>query len=82
MPLSLMFSIANVIEDIRDFLNMQIHFNLSKFGQNDSHFVEEIFKCIFIKGLFCIMTKISLKFVPNDTVENMSALVQMMDWGS
>ena len=42
--------------------------------------VAVIFKCIFLNEKFCIMIRISLKFVPKNPVDNKWALVQVMVW--
>ena len=49
--------------------------------QNDRHFADDIFRCIFswMKS-FCILIKISLKFVPEGPINNNPALVQIMAW--
>ena len=52
--------------------------NSSPPGQNGRHFADDIFKCIFMNEKFCILIRISLKFVPKDPVDNKSALVQVM----
>ena len=44
-------------------------------GQNGLHFADGIFRCIFVNGKFCILIKISLKFVTNVPTNNNSALV-------
>ena len=44
-------------------------------GQNGRHFSNDIFICIFINEKFCILIRISLKFVPKGPVDNKSALV-------
>ena len=46
--------------------------------QNGRHFVDDISRCIFVK--FCILIKISLKFVPMSPINNIPALV--LDNGS
>ena len=38
----------------------------------------DIFKCIFMKEMFCILILISLKFVPNGSIDNKSVFVQVM----
>ena len=43
-------------------------------------FVNNIFKCIFLKENVWILIKISLKFVLNGPIDNKSALVQIMAW--
>ena len=47
---------------------------------NGRHFPEDIFKCIFLRENFWILNKISLKYVPDDLIDNMAALVQIMAW--
>ena len=42
--------------------------------------VDDIFKSIFMNEKFCISIQKSLKFVPKGTVDNKSALVQVMVW--
>ena len=49
-------------------------------GQNGCHFTDNIFKCIFMNEKLCILIRISLRFVPEDPIDNKSALVQVMDW--
>ena len=48
--------------------------------QNGWHFPDNIFKCIFFTKNVSILLKISLKFVPNVQINNISTLVQMMAW--
>ena len=43
-------------------------------------FADDIFKCIFVNEKFCILIKISLKFVPKSLIDNKAALVQVMAW--
>ena len=50
-------------------------FNSSPPGQNGRHFTDDIFRCIFVNEKFCILIKISLKFVPNGPTDNKPALV-------
>ena len=49
-------------------------------GQNGRHFVDDIFKCIFVNENVWIPIKISLKFVPKGLNNNIPALVQIMAW--
>ena len=49
-------------------------------GQNERHFPDEIFKCIFLNENVRISFKISLKFVPKGPINNIPVLVQMMAW--
>ena len=48
--------------------------------QNGHHFADNIFRCIFVSEKFCILIKISLKFVPKGQIDNNPALVQIMAW--
>ena len=43
--------------------------------QTESHFVDDILKRIFVNEKFWTLIKISLKFVPEDTIDNNPALV-------
>ena len=47
--------------------------------QNGLHFPDDIFKCIFLNGYVLISIKIVLKFLPKGPVDNIRALVQIMD---
>ena len=42
------------------------------------HFPDDIFKCIFLNGNVWIVIKISLKYVPKVSINNIQALVQIM----
>ena len=44
-------------------------------GQNGRHFADDISKCIFIHGKFCILIQTSLKFVQRGPINNKPALV-------
>ena len=46
--------------------------------QNGRHFAEDILKCIYVRDKFCIL--ISIKFILEGPVDNMSALVPVMAW--
>ena len=48
--------------------------------QSGRYFPDEIFKCNFDNENVWISIKISLKFVPKGPINNIPALVQMMDW--
>ena len=48
--------------------------------QNGCHFADNIFKWIFFNEKVWISIKISLKFVPQDPINNIPALVQIMAW--
>ena len=44
--------------------------NTSPPGQNDRYFADDILICILVNEKFCILIKISLKFVSNGPIEN------------
>ena len=48
--------------------------------QNGRHFADDIFNCIFLNEDVWIPIKISLKFVPNDSINNIPALIQIKAW--
>ena len=48
--------------------------------QDGRHFPDDIFKWIFLNGNVWIAIKISLKFVPKGSVNNIPPLVQVMAW--
>ena len=48
--------------------------------QNGRHFLDDIFKFIFLRENVWISLKISLTFVPNGLINNIPALVQIMAW--
>ena len=54
--------------------------NSSPSGQNDHHFADDIFKCIFLNEKILILIRISLKFIPKGPIYNKWALVQVMAW--
>ena len=44
-------------------------------GQNGHHFTDDIFRYILVNEKFCVLIKISLKFVPKGPIDNNPALV-------
>ena len=44
-------------------------------GQNGQHFADDLFRSIFVNEKFCILIKISLKFVLKCLINNKPALV-------
>ena len=54
-------------------------FNTSRLRQN-GHRYSEIFKCIFLNGNVWIPIKMSLKFVPKGSINNIPALIPIMAW--
>ena len=55
-------------------------FNTLRPRQNGRHFVDDVFKCIFLNENMWILLKISLKFVPKGPINNIPSLVQIMSW--
>ena len=58
----------------------QKHVNTLRPRQNGRHFADDIFECICSNGNVWIPIKISMKFVPKGPINNIPALVQIMDW--
>ena len=48
--------------------------------QNDHHFADDIFKCIFMNEKLRILIQISLKFAPEVPIDIKPVLVQIMAW--
>ena len=62
-------------------MTMKPHsFNTLVPEQNGLHFVDDTFKCIFMNENFCTLIQFSLRFVPNDAIDSMSVLFQVMTW--
>ena len=55
-------------------------FNTLRSGQDERHFADDIFKCIFLNENVRIPIKTSLKFVPKGSINNIPVLVQIMAW--
>ena len=55
-------------------------FNTLRPRQDGRHFTDDIFKRIFLNENIWIPIKISLKFVPKGSINNIPALVQVMAW--
>ena len=63
-----------------DFLRKHL-INTLRPRQNGCHFIDDTFKCIFLKENVSISIKISLKFtVPKCPIDNIPALLQIMAW--
>ena len=56
------------------------HLNTLRPRQNGRHFPDDIFKYIFLNEKVLILIKISLKFVPKCSINNIPVLVQIMAW--
>ena len=59
---------------------LNISFYTLRPRQDGRHFANDSFKCIFFKEHYCILIKISLKYVCKGPIENNLALVLMMAW--
>ena len=60
-------------------LNSQL-VNSLRLRRNGHYNADDIFKCMFLNASVWIPNKISLKFVPKGTINNIPALVQIMVW--
>ena len=65
---------------IWEYIIIWITVNTLRPWRNGRYNADDIFKCIFLKEIVWIPTKISLKFVPKGPINNIPALVQIMDW--
>ena len=73
--------IISVIESIpSSFITMVWILNTLRPGQNDHHFPDDISKCIFMHENAWFSIKISSKFVPEGSSNNIPAVVQIMAW--
>ena len=55
-------------------------FNTLRRRQNERHFADDVFKCIFLNDNVWISLNISPKFVPKGPINNIPALVQIIVW--
>ena len=67
-------------ETCRTRRNKRTGLNTLRPKQNGRHFADDDFKRIFLNENIRISIKISLKFVPKGTINNIPALVQIMAW--
>ena len=66
--------------DMDWFITCMAVLNTLRPRQNGRHFADDIFKRIFLYENIWIPIKISLKFVPRGSINNIPALVQIMAW--
>ena len=52
-------------------------FNSSSPGQNGRHFQDDILKCIWMNGKFCILIQIPLKFIPKGAIDINPELIEI-----
>ena len=64
--------------NMRGYDVVNIFFNSSPVGPNGRHFLT--FHMHFREWKFCILLRISLKFVPKGSIDNNPVLVQIMAW--
>ena len=62
------------------FSKLKFLINTLRPRQNDQHFPNDMFKCLFLFENVWIWIKISRKFVPKVRMNNIPALVQIMAW--
>ena len=67
-------------EDYMWSLGVENDVNTLRQRQNGRHFADDTFKCIFMNENVRISINISLKFVPEGLINNISALVWIMAW--
>ena len=65
---------------IRQSCRIQSMYNTMRPRHNGRHFADDIFKCIFLNEYASIPIKISQKFIPKGSINNILALVQIMAW--
>ena len=75
-----LFKFHTVDNNLTEYINLLQPFNILRPGQNGRHFADDIFKRIFLNENIWITIKISLKFVPKGSMNNIPALVQKMAW--
>ena len=54
--------------------------NTLRLRQNGPHYTDDIFKSIFLNEYVWIPIKISLRIIPKGPINNIPALIQIMDW--
>ena len=57
-----------------------LHLNTLRPRQDERHFADDIFTCIFFNENCCILIEFSLKYVRKGPIDNNPALVQIMAW--
>ena len=72
----------NMVDIHRDTTKAYISVNVNTLRplQNGRHFADDISKCISLNESDWISIEISLKLVPKGPINNIPALVQIMDW--
>ena len=65
--------VYHLLAFVRLYLFSLTHLSLP--GQNGRYFADDVFRCIFVNKKFCILIKISLKFVLKGPIDNNPASV-------
>ena len=87
----LIHNVNNLVQHVHDVQPQERHnwtcnasamcnINTLRPRQNERHFADDIFKRIFLNANILIPIKISPKFVPKGSINNIPALVQIMAW--
>ena len=71
-------AVGNIFCKSSTILLMRQWVNSLRLRQNGRHFADDIFKCIVVNENIWIPIKISLKFVPKGSINNIPVLVQIM----
>ena len=69
-----------IIETYGNYSCPEMHFNSLRPRRNRQHFTDDILTLIFFNEYFWISSKIELKFVSKDPINNNPALAQIMAW--
>ena len=76
-----LWNVASVLMGQLWFTNSPcVRFIILRLRQNGRHFADNIFESFFLNQNYCIFIKISLKYVPEGSVNNMSSFAQVMAW--
>ena len=73
---SIMAVITTKSSELKPSLHIAMHSSTP--GQNGGRFADDVFRWIFMNEKFCILIKISLKFVPKGSIDNIPALWQWL----
>ena len=71
---SIMAVITTRSSELKPSLHIAMHSSTPR--QNGGLFADDVFRWIFMNEKFCILIKISLKFVPKGSIDNIPALWQ------
>ena len=66
---------SSAVSSLTSHKAMMCDINSSSPGQNGCHFTDNIFKSILMNEKFCILIRISQRFVPKGPIDNNQALV-------